>query len=143
MRQIQDKFPEKKGGLKELYEKGPAEAFFLVKFWADLNNPGSASDGDHTFYGVTTTYESGEQVYIRNLVTDLMGHPVSTFTYCDTYSFQMTIQSTFTYAHYFPDDHPELDQGVQLRQAGRREAGDGVRAALPAGNKHKLVTKLI
>ena len=53
MRQIQDKFPEKKGGLKELYEKGPAEAFFLVKFWADLNT--NISDGDHTFYGVTTT----------------------------------------------------------------------------------------
>lgn len=33
MRQIYDKFPEKKGGLKELYEKGPPNAFFLVKFW--------------------------------------------------------------------------------------------------------------
>ena len=67
MRQIQDKFPEKKGGLKELYEKGPAEAFFLVKFWADLNNPGSADTaGDHTFYGVTTTYESGEQMTIQS-----------------------------------------------------------------------------
>ena len=26
------------------------------------------------------------------------------------------------------DDDPELDKGVQLRQAGRRKAGDGVRA---------------
>ncbi|XP_061085232.1 transcriptional enhancer factor TEF-3-like isoform X3 [Conger conger] len=34
-RQIYDKFPEKRGGLKELFEKGPADAFFLVKFWTD------------------------------------------------------------------------------------------------------------
>ena len=33
VRQIYDKFPEKKGGLKELYDKGPQSAFFLVKFW--------------------------------------------------------------------------------------------------------------
>ena len=33
IRQIYDKFPEKKGGLKELYEKGPPHLFFLVKFW--------------------------------------------------------------------------------------------------------------
>ena len=37
IRQIYDKFPEKKGGLKEMYDKGPQNAFFLVKFWADLN----------------------------------------------------------------------------------------------------------
>ncbi|RXM34093.1 DENN domain-containing protein 2A [Acipenser ruthenus] len=34
IRQIYDKFPEKKGGLKDLFEKGPVNAFFLVKFWA-------------------------------------------------------------------------------------------------------------
>ncbi|KAB1261181.1 Transcriptional enhancer factor TEF-5 [Camelus dromedarius] len=45
VRQIYDKFPEKKGGLKELYEKGPPDAFFLVKFWVSCsghsvpNNP--------------------------------------------------------------------------------------------------------
>lgn len=33
VRQIYDKFPEKKGGLRELYDRGPAHAFFLVKFW--------------------------------------------------------------------------------------------------------------
>lgn len=55
VRQIQDKFPEKKGGLKDLYEKGPHEAFFLVKFWADLNT--NISDEAGSFYGVTTTYE--------------------------------------------------------------------------------------
>ncbi|KAL1789696.1 transcriptional enhancer factor TEF-4 [Sigmodon hispidus] len=37
VQQIYDKFPEKKGGLRELYDRGPPHAFFLVKFWADLN----------------------------------------------------------------------------------------------------------
>jgi len=55
VRQIQDKFPEKKGGLKELYEKGPQEAFFLVKFWGDLNTNISDEAGAGTFYGVSTT----------------------------------------------------------------------------------------
>jgi transcriptional enhancer factor len=53
VRQIQDKFPEKSGGLKDLYEKGPRDAFFLVKFWADLNT--NLSDESNAFYGVTTT----------------------------------------------------------------------------------------
>lgn len=39
VRQIYDKFPEKKGGLKELYEKGPPNAFFLVKFWVSYRHP--------------------------------------------------------------------------------------------------------
>ncbi len=33
IRHIQDKFPEKNGGLKDLYDKGPQDRFFLVKFW--------------------------------------------------------------------------------------------------------------
>ncbi|XP_023344115.1 transcriptional enhancer factor TEF-1 [Eurytemora carolleeae] len=53
VRQIQDKFPEKKEGLKDLYEKGPQDAFFLVKFWADLNT--SISEDAGAFYGVTST----------------------------------------------------------------------------------------
>jgi transcriptional enhancer factor len=51
-RQIYDKFPEKKGGLKELYDKGPQNAFFLVKFWADLNT--NIQDETGAFYGVTS-----------------------------------------------------------------------------------------
>ena len=53
VRQIQDKFPEKSDGLKELYSKGPADAFFLVKFWADLNT--EMSEDNNAFYGVTST----------------------------------------------------------------------------------------
>ena len=63
VRQIQDKYPQKKGGLKELYEKGPQEAFFLVKFWADLNT--NISDEAGSFYGVSATYESSENMTIQ------------------------------------------------------------------------------
>ncbi|XP_032815867.1 transcriptional enhancer factor TEF-1-like isoform X2 [Petromyzon marinus] len=62
IRQIYDKFPEKKGGLKELYDKGPQEAFFLVKFWADLNTNIQEEAG--AFYGVTSQYESAENMTI-------------------------------------------------------------------------------
>merc|ERR1719369_1947435 len=60
VRQIQDKFPEKSDGLKELYSRGPSDAFFLVKFWADLNSP--LNDEANAFYGVTATYESNENM---------------------------------------------------------------------------------
>jgi len=63
VRQIQDKFPEKSDGLKELYSKGPADAFFLVKFWADLNT--EMSEDNNAFYGVTSTYESNENMTIQ------------------------------------------------------------------------------
>jgi len=63
VRQIQDKFPEKSGGLKDLYEKGPQDAFFLVKFWADLNT--NIPDDSSAFYGVTTTYESTQSMTIQ------------------------------------------------------------------------------
>ncbi|GAB6028636.1 Transcriptional enhancer factor TEF-1 [Chamberlinius hualienensis] len=62
IRQIYDKFPEKKGGLKELYDRGPQNAFFLVKFWADLNT--NIQDEAGTFYGVTSQYESAENMTI-------------------------------------------------------------------------------
>ncbi|XP_033741305.1 transcriptional enhancer factor TEF-1-like isoform X2 [Pecten maximus] len=62
IRQIYDKFPEKKGGLKELYDKGPQSAFFLVKFWADINT--NVQDEAGAFYGVTSQYESSENMTI-------------------------------------------------------------------------------
>ncbi|XP_043296288.1 transcriptional enhancer factor TEF-3 isoform X2 [Cervus canadensis] len=60
--QIYDKFPEKKGGLKELFERGPSNAFFLVKFWADLNT--NMEDEGSSFYGVSSQYESPENMII-------------------------------------------------------------------------------
>ncbi|XP_078494616.1 scalloped/TEF1 protein isoform X2 [Ciona intestinalis] len=62
IRQIYDKFPEPKGGLRELYEKGPKEAFFLVKFWADLNV--NIADDNGAFYAVTNQFESTENMTI-------------------------------------------------------------------------------
>ncbi|KAH0508736.1 Transcriptional enhancer factor TEF-4 [Microtus ochrogaster] len=65
VRQIYDNFPEKKGGLRELYDRGPPHAFFLVKFWADLNwglsgEEAVTSGGSGGFYGVSSQYESRE-----------------------------------------------------------------------------------
>ncbi|XP_067876180.1 transcriptional enhancer factor TEF-1-like isoform X3 [Heterodontus francisci] len=62
IRQIYDKFPEKKGGLKELFEKGTPNTFFLVKFWADLSI--NIQDEAGMFYGVTSQYESTENMTI-------------------------------------------------------------------------------
>uniref|UniRef100_A0A3Q3JFI2 TEA domain-containing protein n=1 Tax=Monopterus albus TaxID=43700 RepID=A0A3Q3JFI2_MONAL len=62
VRQIYDKFSEKKGGLKELYEKGPHNAFFLVKFWADLSS--DIEDGPGVFYGVSSQYSGTENITI-------------------------------------------------------------------------------
>ncbi|XP_040833876.1 transcriptional enhancer factor TEF-4 isoform X4 [Ochotona curzoniae] len=69
VRQIYDKFPEKKGGLRELYDRGPPHAFFLVKFWADLNWGPSGEEvgaggggGSGGFYGVSSQYESLERM---------------------------------------------------------------------------------
>ena len=53
VRQIQDKFPEKKGGLKELLERGPQDAFFLVKFWGDLNTNIADEPGASFFVNTT------------------------------------------------------------------------------------------
>ncbi|XP_043943410.1 transcriptional enhancer factor TEF-3-like isoform X4 [Protopterus annectens] len=62
IRQIYDKFPEKQGGLKELFEKGSTDAFFLVKFWADLNT--TLPDDENYFYGVSSQYQSSENMTI-------------------------------------------------------------------------------
>lgn len=52
IKEISDKFPEKSGGLKELYERGPQNAFYLVKCWADLNT--NVTDESGAFYAVTS-----------------------------------------------------------------------------------------
>ncbi|KAH8273276.1 hypothetical protein KR018_004260 [Drosophila ironensis] len=64
IRQIFDKFPEKSGGLKDLYEKGPQNAFYLVKCWADLNTDISTGSDTGDFYGVTSQYESNENIVL-------------------------------------------------------------------------------
>ena len=35
IRQIDDKFPDHIGGLKDLYAAGPRQAFFVVKLWVN------------------------------------------------------------------------------------------------------------
>ncbi|CAI8045695.1 Transcriptional enhancer factor TEF-1 [Geodia barretti] len=59
---IADKFPENNGGLKDLFEKGPRDRFFLVKFWADIDT--DLLDDSKAFYGVTSQYESSENMTI-------------------------------------------------------------------------------
>ncbi|UYV70625.1 TEAD4 [Cordylochernes scorpioides] len=63
IKQIYDKFPEKKGGLKDLFDKGPQNAFFLVKFWADLSCDLVVSDVG-ALYAVTSQFESNENMVI-------------------------------------------------------------------------------
>uniref|UniRef100_A0AAY5KZK9 TEA domain-containing protein n=1 Tax=Esox lucius TaxID=8010 RepID=A0AAY5KZK9_ESOLU len=60
VRQIYDKFPEKTGGLKDLYDRGPRNAFYLIKVWADLSC--SVEEGSIGFYGVTSHYIGTENV---------------------------------------------------------------------------------
>nr|CAH8871390.1 unnamed protein product [Trichobilharzia regenti] len=57
--QIWDKFPE--DSLKELMEHGPTNAFFLVKFWADVN---VVVEPDATF-AVSAIFEGTEDVPIN------------------------------------------------------------------------------
>ncbi|KAF3854143.1 hypothetical protein F7725_022198 [Dissostichus mawsoni] len=62
IRQIYDKFPEKKGGLKELFAKGPQKRFLPDQVWADLSS--NVQDDPAAFYGVTSQYESSENMTI-------------------------------------------------------------------------------
>jgi len=63
IKQICDKFSQNKNGLKDLYDKGPQDAFFLVKCWADLNiNPISALNDPLAFFGTNTLFESSKSM---------------------------------------------------------------------------------
>lgn len=58
--QIQDKFPEI-GGSEGLYQRGPSDAFFLIKFWADLNNDYEYNVEDqNSFFGFSSHFETIE-----------------------------------------------------------------------------------
>ncbi|XP_048374072.1 transcriptional enhancer factor TEF-4 isoform X5 [Sphaerodactylus townsendi] len=68
VRQIYDKFPERGGGLRDLYDQGPPHAFFLVKFWADLSLPLPEEEPGGTggaFYGTAEPprWEDGRFVF--------------------------------------------------------------------------------
>lgn len=61
--QISDKFPSSKGGLKDLFDKGPSSAFFLVKFWADINT--TFPTETDCFHGISSMYESTVNMQIQ------------------------------------------------------------------------------
>lgn len=56
--QIQDKFPEI-GGSEGLFQRGPPNAFFLVKFWADINNDYEYNiDDQNSYFGFSSHFET-------------------------------------------------------------------------------------
>ena len=63
IRHIADKFPEKNGGLKDLFDKGPQDRFFLVKYWADISSD-LLEENDSAFYGVTSQNGSSDNMTI-------------------------------------------------------------------------------
>ncbi|VDO95341.1 unnamed protein product [Soboliphyme baturini] len=60
--QIYDKFPSGKTGLRELYERGPQNCFFLIKFWADVSF--NVADEQAALFAVDSRYESSENITI-------------------------------------------------------------------------------
>lgn len=68
LEKIHDKFrefPSGEGSLKELFETGPSSAFYLVKFWVNLNIPNSDPNINEVFYGHDNKYESKEKLHIQ------------------------------------------------------------------------------
>lgn len=61
LNQIYDKFPDNMG---ELLERGPADAFYLIKFWADLNV--DLEDDPNAIFAVSSEYESLESMTIES-----------------------------------------------------------------------------
>lgn len=58
--QIQDKFPDLNVS-EGLYARGPADAFFLVKFWVDLNDEHDYSIEDqNSYFGFSSHFETIE-----------------------------------------------------------------------------------
>lgn len=58
VRQIYDKFPEKTGGLRDLYEQGPSNAFFLVKFWVSPRQGSTVDSGSRGHRGLGQVSDS-------------------------------------------------------------------------------------
>lgn len=58
--QIQDKFPEIIGS-EGLYQRGPPDAFYLVKFWADINSDYEYNIEDqNSYFGFSCSFETLE-----------------------------------------------------------------------------------
>lgn len=69
IQQISDKFPNREGGLRELFQRGPEGAFYLVKIWADINLQLPLGD-DALFFGSSTMYDmtsTDTDTYLRLL----------------------------------------------------------------------------
>ncbi|OUC48108.1 TEA domain protein [Trichinella nativa] len=62
--QVFDKFPSGKTGLRELYERGPQNAFFLVKFWADVSF--NVPDEQAALFAVDSRNKQAERWYESN-----------------------------------------------------------------------------
>nr|WLO57497.1 TEAD conserved 2 [Halisarca dujardinii] len=50
------KFQEERGGLRDLFDKGPRDRFFVVKVWPDLNSP--LVEDLNALFAVTTQFQS-------------------------------------------------------------------------------------
>lgn len=60
IREIQDKFPGI-GGPDGLFQRGPPDAFFLVKFWADLDNDFEYNIEDqNSYFGFSSQFETAD-----------------------------------------------------------------------------------